>query len=141
MLFSIGAGVIFTFFILNKENIYAKEEYLVYAFQVGAFEKEDNAQEYAKKLSSSIIVKDNNLYKIYTAMYKDIDIVNDMLVYFRNNNIDIYLKTINVNKDFYNNLENYEKIINNTEDSSIYNKVNQSILNLYLESLKNEKIN
>ena len=128
----------FTFFFLNKENTFAKEEYLIYAFQVGAFEKYDNAVNLSNLLPSSIIKKEDNLYKIYVAMYKDIDIVNKMIVYFENNNINIFLKSLSVSKNFYNDLLNYETLIKNSEDTNVYNKVNQSILNLYLESMKNE---
>jgi len=138
---SIGAGVLFTFLVLNKENIYAKEEYMVFAFQVGAFEKYDNALKYSESLPSSMITKENELYKVYVALYKDIDIVNKMIVYFEDNNINIYLRSLNVERKFYDNLINYEQIITNTNDINVYNKVNQSILNLYLESTNNEKIN
>ena len=138
VLFSLISGVLFTIFILNKENIYAKEEYLVYAFQVGAYESIDNAQDMINKLPSGISIKEDNLYKVYSAMYKDIDLVNKMITYFKDNNINIYLKTINVSKDFYYILDNYEKIINKSEDKTIYDKVNQSILNTYLEGMNND---
>jgi len=132
-LFSIIVGVIFTFYYLNKENIYAKEEYLVYAFQVGAFNNIDNANKLQETLPSSIIVNKENLNKVYVAIYKDTDIVNKMIVYFENKGINIYLKSIKVDKNFYKELNNYEELINKSTDESIYNKVNQSILNLYLE--------
>ena len=135
VLFSLISGVLFTIFILNKENIYAKEEYLVYAFQVGAYESIDNARDMISKLPSGISIKEDNLYKVYSAMYKDIDLVNKMITYFKDNNINIYLKTINVSKDFYYILDNYEKIISKTDDTTIYDKVNQSILNTYLEGI------
>ncbi len=135
VLFSLISGVLFTIFILNKENIYAKEEYLVYAFQVGAYESIDNARDMISKLPSGIPIKEDNLYKVYSAMYKDIDLVNKMITYFKDNNINIYLKTINVSKDFYYILDNYEKIISKTDDTTIYDKVNQSILNTYLEGI------
>lgn len=133
---SIILGVLFTFFVLNKQNTYAMEDYLIYAFQVGAFEKEENALEYSKHLETSIIIRENNLYKVYVAMYKDIDIINKMVVYFEDNNINIYLKSISVSKEFYYSLDNYEKIIKESDNQSIYNKINQSILNNYLESMK-----
>ena len=138
VLFSLISGVLFTVFILNKENIYAKEEYLVYAFQVGAYESVDNANDMISKLPSGISIKENNLYKVYSAMYKDIDLVNKMITYFKDKNINIYLKTINVSKDFYYILDNYEKIISKTEDTEVYDKVNQSILNTYLEGMNND---
>ena len=138
VLFSLISGVLFTIFILNKENIYAKEEYLVYAFQVGAYESIDNARDMISKLPSGIPIKEDNLYKVYSAMYKDIDLVNKMITYFKDNNINIYLKTINVSKDFYYILDNYEKIISKTDDTTIYDKINQSILNTYLEGMNND---
>lgn len=138
VLFSLISGVLFTVFILNKENIYAKEEYLVYAFQVGAYESVDNAQDIISKLPSGISIKEDNLYKVYSAIYKDIDLVNKMITYFKDNNINVYLKTINVSKDFYYILDNYEKIISKTEDTEVYDKVNQSILNTYLEGMNND---
>ncbi len=138
VLFSLISGVLFTVFILNKENIYAKEEYLVYAFQVGTYESIDNARDMISKLPSGISIKEDNLYKVYSAIYKDIDLVNKMITYFKDNNINIYLKTINVSKDFYYILDNYEKIISKTDDTAVYDKVNQSILNTYLEGMNND---
>jgi len=135
---SIVSGIAFTFFVLNRENTYAKEEYLVYAFQVGAFENEENAKSYSNYLPSSIVVKEDNLYKVYTAIYKDIDIINQMVVYFEDNEINIYLKNISVSPNFYTTLSNFEKLIKNSYDKNVYDKVNQSILNSYLESIEND---
>ena len=106
-------GITFTFFVLNKDYTYAKEDYLVYAFQVGSFENIENAENYANKLTSSVILKQDNLYKVYVAMYKDIDLVNNMVVYFEDKNINIYLKSIEVTESFYTLLDNYEKLLRN----------------------------
>lgn len=138
VVFSIVAGILFTSFILNKENTYAKEEYMIFAFQAGAFEKCDNAEKFSKELPSKMIVKDDNLYKVYVALYSDIDIVNKMIVYFEDNDINIYLRSINVDKNFYEKILNYEQIIANTKEENVYKKINQSILDLYLESANNE---
>lgn len=137
IMLSVGAGILFTFFILNKENIYAKEEYSVYAFQVGSFASLENAESKAKELSSSIIIKENGLYKIYVAIYKDLDLVNKMVLFFENNNTNIYLKSIKVSENFYKTIDNFEKILLNTNDDTLINKINQSILDLYLESDNN----
>ena len=133
---SISIGILFTILFLNKETFYAKEEYQVYAFQVASFENLDNATKYKSSLPSSIIIKEDNSYKVIVGIYKDIDIVNKMLVYFEDNKIKIYLKNINVSKSFYTNLDNLEKILINTTDNNVYNKVNQSILDLYINGDK-----
>lgn len=134
VLSSILLGVLFTFFILNKENIYAKEDYTVYAFQTGAYSTYDKAYQNINNISS-IIVSDNNLYKIYCAIYKDMDLVNKMLNYYRQKNINIYLKQIKVSANFLKALEKYEELLKKVDDNSTYEQINQSILNLYLESI------
>ena len=143
IIFSIVSGILFTFYVLNKGVFYAKEEYLAYAFQVGAFKNLDNASKYLNSLNDirGIIVKENDLYKIYVGIYKNTDVVNKMVVYFENNNIHIYLKSIKCDKDFYNILDNYEKIIINSDDTNTYNKINENILNIYEKSINNEKDN
>ena len=141
IILAIASGVVFTFFFLNKGVFYAKEEYSVYAFQVGAFKDYDNAKNLTNNIPSSIIVNEDTLYKVYVGIYKDIDLVNKMIVYFENKDINIYLKSIKVNKEFYNNIDKFEKVLNNTEESNVYNKTNQAILDLYLEGVINEKSN
>ncbi len=135
IIISMGVGILFTVFILNKENIYAKSEYNVFAFQVASCADYSDAELKSKSLPSSLIIKEDNLYNVYVAIYKNIDIVNKMLVYFENNDINIYLKSITISNEFYNKLDNYEDFIINSDDDTIYNKVNQSILNIYKEEL------
>lgn len=137
MLLVIVLGFLFTFFVLNKQSIYAKEEYSVYAFQVGAFENKDNATKLLSKLPSGIVITDKNLYKVYMTICKDTDIVNKMVVYLEKNGYNIYLKSLKVSKNFYETLDSYEKILSSAQESS-YNKINQSILNAYIESLQND---
>ncbi len=135
---SLIGGVLFTFLFLNKENIYAKEEYVAYAFQVGAYENLENAENFCKTIDSSIIIKEDNLYKVYLTIYKDMDVVNKMVSFYENNHLNIYLKMLHINKNFYQELDNYEKLLVNSQES-VYSKINQSILDLYLESMNYEK--
>ncbi len=130
----ISLGILFTHVILNK-NFFKGKEYMVYAFEIGTYNEEEQAQGVANNLPSSIILKENNLYKVYSGIYKDIDIVNKMVVYFEGKDIDILLKTINTNSNFYNELDNWEKILANTNDEKVYDKVNQGILDRYIESI------
>ncbi len=127
-------GILFTQIILNK-NIFKGKEYTVYAFEVGSYKEESEAQNTANNLPSSIILKEDNQYIVYSGIYKDIDVVNKMVVYFENQDINILLKTINITSNFYDELDNYEKILENTLDESVYDKVNQGILNRYMESI------
>ena len=131
---SIFLGIILTFLVLNKKDIYAKDNYIVYAFQSGAYSTYEKAYE-ATQDEANIIVNDNHLYKIYNAILKDSDLIETMIKYFENQNIDIYLKTLNVDKTFYDNLDKYEEILKKLNSPKSYNQINQSILNLYLEGI------
>ncbi len=132
VLSSITLGILFTFFVLNKKDIYAKEEYNVYAFQTGAYSSYDNAS--MPSDIPKIIINEDGLYKVYVAIYQDKDIINTMLKYFNNKNINVYLKMLKVNKDFYYKLTQYEELFLNLEDDNLYKQINESIMKLYLES-------
>ena len=132
----IVVGVSFTFFVLNNKYTIAKENFSVYALETGVFENKEKALKFVKNLPSYIIVESDGLYKVYSAIYKNIDIINEMVVYLENKDILVYLKSIDVTKEFYNELLNYEKIITNNYNENIYDQVNQSILNTYIESQK-----
>ena len=66
---SVALGITFTIFFLNKKELYAKEEYYVYAFQSGAYQEFDNASNVLDKLPSGIMLYEDGLYKVYVAMY------------------------------------------------------------------------
>lgn len=141
ILCSVTLGVLFTFFFLNKKELYAKERYMVYAFEIGTYIDFDTASNILDNLPSGVMVYEDNSYKLYSAMYKDLDLVNKMSLYFQNKNVDVYLQTMEVNKDFYQKLNDYEELIKKTIDETLYDKINQSILNKYIESINNEEIN
>ena len=135
ILFSIILGIAFTFFVLNKENIYAKGNYQVYAILIGTYASFDEGKKVMEKLPSSILVENADGYSIYGAIYKDADIINKMVLYFTKKNIDVYLININTSKDFYQKLDNFEKLVTKCEEEIIYDKINQSILKLYGEEI------
>ena len=132
IIFMLSTIVFYYFIFISNNKINNKNEYDVFALQAASFDNIDNASIYKANLPSSIIVKQNNLYNVYVGMYKDIDLVNKMIVYFEDNNINIYLKNIKVNKDLYNKLDNYEKILINSNDVRVYKNINQSILDMYI---------
>ena len=63
-----------------------------------------------------------------------------MVTYYENNKLNVYLKLITVNKNFFEYLQKYETLIKKS-DQSIYSKINQGVLDLYLESQNYEEIN
>ena len=68
ILFSLAIGATFAYILfknVNKEvDLVLKEENTVTFFQVGVFKNEDNANNYMQKYSSSIVIKDNEYYRV-----------------------------------------------------------------------------
>ena len=136
--FSILAGILVTFFILNKESFAASEEYLAYAFLTTSVDNVMEAENEISRLGLGIYLNNGNKFDICIAIYKDLDIVNEMINQYEKNGTNIYLKTIKVSKNFYKSLDTYENIIKNTNDEQLTTKISESILKMYLESDQND---
>lgn len=133
-LLAVLSGIIFTFLFLNNSKIYAKEEYYLFAIQIGAYKNYDNALKESEN-KKGIIIKDNNYYKVYVGIYRDTDILNEMVVYYENNKVPVIIKSINVDKSFYKEISQYEKVFRETNNMEVKEKIRISILNSYNESL------
>lgn len=106
----------------NKES--------AYAFQAGVYFDLEQAQKEAAKYTSAVVIKEDEYYHVYLNITKDEEVKNIMQKYYQSNNIDVHAKKINVSKDFLKELEKYESLIKQTEES-VYPKINQEILKAY----------
>ena len=89
----------------------------IYAVQVGVYKNIDNAKDVANKMEG-IVVLDNDYYRVYIDIIKDKEILNSREEYYKNNNINYYLKIINPSKEFIDKLDDYEIILKNTSISA-----------------------
>lgn len=124
-------GFTFGFFFLKKftpktitevSNIKSQ----VYAFQIGVYKNKDNATKNATT-NNSIVVEDNNLYRVYIAILKDQTLINNLKKYYDSIGLNYYLKAINVSYNTENIINNYELLLNNC-DSSNYDMILSSML-------------
>ena len=124
-------GFTFGFFFLKKftpktitevNNIKSQ----VYAFQIGVYKNKDNATKNATT-NNSIVVEDNNLYRVYIALLKDQTLINNLKKYYDSIGLNYYLKAINVSYNTENIINNYELLLNNC-DSSSYDMILSSML-------------
>ena len=124
-------GFTFGFFFLKKftpktitevSNIKSQ----VYAFQIGVYKNKDNATKNATT-NNSIVVEDNNLYRVYIALLKDQTIIDNLKKYYDSIGLNYYLKAINVSYNTENIINNYELLLNNC-DSSNYDMILSSML-------------
>ena len=124
-------GFTFGFFFLKKftpktitevSNIKSQ----VYAFQIGVYKNKDNATKNATT-NNSIVVEDNNLYRVYIALLKDQTLIDNLKKYYDSIGLNYYLKAINVSDNTENIINNYELLLNNC-DSSNYDMILSSML-------------
>ena len=124
-------GFTFGFFFLKKftpktitevSNIKSQ----VYAFQIGVYKNKDNATKNATT-NNSIVVEDNNLYRVYIALLKDQTLIDNLKKYYDSIGLNYYLKAINVSYNTENIINNYELVLNNC-DSSNYDMILSSML-------------
>lgn len=124
-------GFTFGFFFLKKftpktitevSNIKSQ----VYAFQIGVYKNKDNATKNATT-NNSIVVEDNNLYRVYIALLKDQTLIDNLKKHYDSIGLNYYLKAINVSDSTENIISNYELLLNNC-DSSNYDMILSSML-------------
>lgn len=115
----VGFGLGLFFFKKFDTNIEALATSVksIYAVQVGVYKNIDNAKDVANKMEG-IVVLDNDYYRVYIDIIKDKEILNLREEYYKNNNINYYLKIINPSKEFIDKLDDYEIILKNTSISA-----------------------
>lgn len=115
----VGFGLGLFFFKKFDTNIEALATSVksIYAVQVGVYKNIDNAKDVANKMEG-IVVLDNDYYRVYIDIIKDKEILNLREEYYKNNNINYYLKIINPSKEFITKLDDYEIILKNTSISA-----------------------
>lgn len=127
---------IFIYFYYVKNNKEINSDYVVFAIQTGAYKDYNKAMLESKKIKPSSVIYEDNYYKVYSAIYKNLDLLNEMVVYLEDNDTDVYLKNIYVSEEFYRKLDNYERVILNSSDDML-EKVNKLILDEYEKMVSN----
>ena len=116
---------------IDKTLAVSKNEYEAYLYQVGVFRVSENAVRESKKYSSSIIIKDHDLYRVYIAIAIDKDVQNAYDNFFKKNNISFYKKKTMISKSCQNKIYLYEKLIKESYNESTYFKINHDLLHYY----------
>lgn len=105
------------------------------AFQIGVYTDYNVARIYKEKFNNAVIIKDNELYRVYAAILKKNNNIENMSKYLKKNNIEFYLKDINIeNKKIINEINEYENIMDNNNET-LFLEVNKLIVEKYKESL------
>lgn len=128
---AIIVGFTFGFFFLKKFNTETITEVSniksqVYAFQIGVYKNKDNALKEAST-NNGIVILDNDIYRVYTAILKDATLIDNLKSYYNSIGLNYYLKAINVSNKTSGIIDNYESLLKSC-DSSNYNLILDSML-------------
>ena len=104
-------------------------------FQIGVYTSEETASIYALKYKNSIVIKDEELYRVYVAILKNQSNIDDLSKYLNSNNIDYYIKDIEIkNNDIAKKIKEYENIMDSNNEM-VFLEINKMIMDTYKESL------
>jgi len=135
ILLALVIGFTFGCIFLKKFNLSTatSNKLEVYAFQVGVYKNYDNALN-VSNLNNGVIINDNNNYRVYSAFLSNEDIVNNLKQYYNANNINYYLKKIEVSNNTLEIINNYEILLK----SASTDKYSMIIKEMMKELEKNE---
>jgi len=106
------------YFKYNKEENTAKEYYIL---QVGAYSNYDNVVKNTRELENYIVYEENNLYKIFIGITSDTEIYNKLVTTYASN-LSTFKKTVKINnEEIENKINNFDKVIKNTDDKTNLN--------------------
>ena len=140
ILISLSVGSGFAFFIYkniqDEVEVVMKEENIVYFFQVVVFKDEMNALNYMQNYNSSIIIKDEEYFRVIIGIAVSKEAVDKLKSYFDELNINYYLKKESIdNQDLTDKIKEYEVALLKAQKNT-YNKINQDILKAYEKNSK-----
>ena len=112
-IFSLLVGSVFGYLLFNSKDVTLnvfKEEINATGFQLGVFNSLDLAKEFSNKYPSSIVIQEDDVYRVYYSVLTNDNTINKMEEYLNNEQIAFYKKDIKVSdKGLINALTNYEK--------------------------------
>lgn len=108
----------------------------VYLLQMGVYSSLENMEENTLKLQNYVYNKDGDLYYVYIGISKNKLAIEKIQKYYKNLGYDTIIKEFSIsNKKFIKELENYDEIILNTDDSTALLEIINDTLISYEEEV------
>lgn len=108
----------------------------VYLLQMGVYSSLENMEENTLKLQNYVYNKDGDLYYVYIGISKNKLAIEKIQKYYKDLGYDTIIKEFSIsNKKFIKELENYDEIILNTNDSTALLEIINDTLISYEEEV------
>ncbi len=102
-LLSLILGVSFGYLLFQDADFDLKEVFAntinAKAFQIGVFNNEDGAKKLKEKYEDSIIVTDEDVYRVYYSILTNDKVISKMEKYLTTQNINYYMRNITINDE------------------------------------------
>lgn len=122
----------------NGVAVYNEGE-MLYFIQYGVFSDYDNMEANTINLENYIYQIDDNKYYVYIGITKNSDNVEKMKNYFTNLGYDPIVKQFYItNQKFIAAVDNYDKVLSTTNDSTVISEIISQGLNSYEEVVISE---
>lgn len=134
---SLLLGMIFSYMLFNNadfnlDNVF-KPVGDAKGFQLGVFNNYETAEKLKEKYNNAVIVKDDDVYRVYYSILTNDKVVSKMEKHLIDNDINYYIKTIKIED------EEFAKAIREYEDnmvdasSAVFSSLNDLIMSKYSE--------
>lgn len=145
IIISLVIGFFMSQFLLKQYNDYQgikvyNEGELFYFMQYGIFDNVKEMDANTINLENYIYQVNNDKYYVYVGISKNLEITNKVITYFKKMGYDIIIKEFYItNKEFSSEIDNYDKILNLTEDDIVIGEIMAQTLNSYEEVVNESK--
>ena len=120
------------------ENVFAEGQ-TYYFLQEGIYSSKKIMEENIKNISPKIINYDDSKYYVYLGITKDEDNDKKKKKIYSQKGYNIYIKEVKLNnEEFYNNVTQFDLLLNNTNNSNEILKITEVVLANYEETVKSQ---
>ena len=123
------------------EPVSAESKYInqtIYIFQYGVYSNKENMINNLNKINYVYELL-NNKYYVYVGMTKNKDNIDKLKNYFKSLSYDIYVKELEVNGEFAENLSQYDLLLNEAVTNESISTILKTTLSKFEELALNDK--
>lgn len=134
VIIAISIGTLLAFYVFKKIDYVSATSNLnnkIVLYQVGAFNVYANAIEKSTIFPGSVIIEEDNMFKVFIAIAHSNKIINKYSEYLEEKNIDYYLKKTYLKDSCIDEIAKYEKLLEKSKDKDVYIKINSKLLKYY----------
>ena len=124
---------------ISIKNVFSEDE-LYYFLQEGVYTSKTILEENTSKLNYKIIEEIDSKYYVYLGITKSEKIASKLKEIYENKGHNIYIKEIKLNNpEFKSNLEQFDLLINSTQNEEEILTIEEVVLANYEEIIKNNR--